>query len=144
MSERLSEEEVKEMLGRLTKHFGEPVMPVKQYCAALNLWSSALRMKADRLEAAAVEKAGSSVTEDIKKGARSDADHAFEFANEVGGVFMQITKSNLLSRLIYDGESLRLTMCPIHQGRWSGCKWAEEDDKNCKCQHMQSGGIGIN
>ena len=32
-----------------------------------------------------------------------------------------IRKSNLLHRLLYQGEKIRTGMCPIHKGRWSGC-----------------------
>ncbi len=141
---QLSSDEVKAMLAKLTEHFGEPVQPVRQYCAALNLWASALRMKAERLEVIAIEKTASDASEESKASAKEDAENAEKFARDVGHVFMQITKSNLLSRLIYDGESLRTEMSPVHKGRWSGCKWATEDDKNCKCQHAQAGGIGIN
>src|SRR5271157_4265020 len=85
----LSDEEAKAMLVKLTKHFSEPVQPVRQYCAALNLWASALRMKADRLVVAAEEKAASDASDESKESAKEDAEHAVEWADEVGGVFMQ-------------------------------------------------------
>jgi hypothetical protein len=34
-------------------------------------------------------------------------------------VLVDITKSCLLSRLIYGGEPLRTRRCPLHQGHWS-------------------------
>jgi hypothetical protein len=134
MDAKLSDVEVKEMLTKLRAHFGEPVMPVGQYCAALNLWASALRMKVDRAEAAAA-------AEPESEYAKDDLKQAEKFASDVGYVFMMITKSNLLSRLIYEGESLRTEMCSVHKGRWSGCAWPE---KPCECQNMQGGGAGSN
>jgi hypothetical protein len=137
-SKKLDEKEVSEMLEKLERHFGEPVKPVGQYCAALKLWSSALRMKAERLDAQL--KAMSSPHEILK----DDADRAKKFAEDVSHIFLQIMKSNLLARLIYEGESLRTEMCPVHKGVWSGCFWAEKDDANCKCQWSQDGHIGSN
>lgn len=152
---KLSDDEAKEMLSKLAQHFGEPVMPVGRYCAALNLWASALRMKAERLNTPWVcdgtcsgDELGdcnhASRTTEAMDQTKRDADHATKFADEVGGVFMQISKSNLLARLIYEGESLRTEMCPVHNGVWSGCGWAEKDENNCKCQHSQDGHIGSN
>ncbi len=137
---KLSDEEVKEMLAKLSKHFGEPVMPVGQYCAALNLWASALRMKSDRLTAFA----RAEVKRSADRAASDAADEAFKFANAVDWVFMHIGKSNLLSRLIYEGESLRTEICSVHKGRWSGCAWPEKDADACACQRMQRGAIGSN
>ena len=65
--------------------------------------------------------------------------HDYEQRSEgVDFVFLQIRKSNLLHRLIYMGESLRKEPCPVHQGKWSGCKW---EDDNCACQGLQRGGF---
>lgn len=130
----LTEDEAKAMLERLTKHYGDPVMPVSRYCAALNLWASALRMKADRL----------SLIQDPNEHVKDEAASAEKFADKVGDVFMQITKSNLLWRLIYAGESLRKEECPVHKGCWSGCAWNDDPKNNCDCQRMQRGGVGAN
>jgi hypothetical protein len=134
---RLADDEVKEMLGKLSRHFSEPVMPVGQYCAALNLWASALRMKVERAEAVVAIKPESEY-------AKNDLKEAMDFAKEVSRVFMMIDKSNLLSRLIYQGESLRTEMCPVHKGVWSGCTWSENVGDACACQHAQNGAIGMN
>jgi hypothetical protein len=131
---KLTDADAKAMLEKLARHFGESVMPVGQYCVALNLWASALRDKAERLAAIAEPT-------EVEK---DDAKAAVDFANAVGGVFMQITKSNLLHRLIYQCESLRTKMCPVHEGRWSGCAWPEKDKDCCACQGVQSGGFGSN
>jgi hypothetical protein len=129
--DEMTDEEAKALLAKLEKHFREPVMPVRQYCAALNLWASAQRDKATRL--AEIENPGPYEIESAKDAAR--------FANEVGHVFLQIEKSNLLHRLIYQRESLRTEACPVHKGKWSGCVW---DDKPCGCQGVQAGGFGSN
>jgi len=36
------------------------------------------------------------------------------------GLHLGINKSNLLWRVLYQGEAIRATPCPTHQGRWSG------------------------
>lgn len=48
-----------------------------------------------------------------------------------------IQKSNLLARLIYDGEELRTEQCPVHKGHWSGCQWGYPP---CDCQKVMSDG----
>lgn len=145
MNDKLSDDEVKDMLGRLARHFGEPVMPIGQYCAALRLWHSALTQKVERLQAAKDrgEKtiAASAVWgRDVETTLRD----ARDFADKVSFVFLQISKSNLLARLLYSGESLRSELCPVHQGFWSGCTWHDKDEDNCACQRMQDGSIDSN
>ena len=56
-----------------------------------------------------------------------------EFSQHWQFIRLAIAKSCLLDRLIYGGEKLRKEMCPIHQGRWSGCNISGEDP--CECQH---------
>jgi len=46
-------------------------------------------------------------------------------------VFTQIHKSNLLHRLLYQGQKLRSRPCPEHKGTWSGCHW---EALPCGCQ----------
>jgi hypothetical protein len=54
-------------------------------------------------------------------------------AEQVNYVFLQIRKSNLLARLLYEKETLRKQPCPVHKGKWSGIEWS---DNACphKCQ----------
>jgi hypothetical protein len=59
------------------------------------------------------------------------------FLGQIHFVFTQIRKSNLLNRLLYQGQKLRTRMCPVHQGRWSGCAW---EALPCGCQN----GAGAN
>jgi hypothetical protein len=46
---------------------------------------------------------------------------------------LAIAKSCLLDRLIYGGETLRVNVCPIHKGQWSGCNITGENP--CDCAH---------
>jgi len=43
---------------------------------------------------------------------------------------LSIKKSNLLYRMIYLGEEPRDVPCPLHRGKWSGCK----EPGYCACQ----------
>lgn len=46
-------------------------------------------------------------------------------ASAVDDVFLQISKSALLDRLLYGGEPVRTKPCPEHKGRWSGLEFGE-------------------
>lgn len=52
-------------------------------------------------------------------------------AAEVGHVFLQIRKSNLLYRLLYGGQSVRAKMCPKHKGKWDGQAMLKGCPHNC-------------
>jgi hypothetical protein len=56
-----------------------------------------------------------------------------EAAHQIERTFLSIHKSNLLARLLYNGEKLRTQMCPEHKGKWSGIEFG---DTVCphKCQ----------
>jgi hypothetical protein len=45
----LTDEEAEAMLKRLSRHFHEPVMPIKRYCAALEAWAKAMQERATHL-----------------------------------------------------------------------------------------------
>lgn len=51
-------------------------------------------------------------------------------ADAVGHVFLQISKSNMLARVLYAGEKVRTKMCPEHKGKWSGIEWRDN-----QCPH---------
>ena len=68
---------------------------------------------------------------------RSERDHQldelrrFEQAAEmVNFVFLQIRKSSLLARTLYDGQKVRTRRCPEHKGHWSGLE--SPPDRYCK------------
>jgi hypothetical protein len=52
-----------------------------------------------------------------------------EFGKHWDFISLAIVKSNLLYRLLYAGETVRNTPCPIHKGKWSGCF----ADPRCEC-----------
>jgi hypothetical protein len=54
-------------------------------------------------------------------------------AGSVEYVFRSIHKSNLLARILYEGEKLRTQKCPEHKGKWSGCESGENICPH-KCQ----------
>jgi len=152
--EKLSAKEVDAMLKKLSKHFGEPVMPVGQYCAALGLWQHAIRekylwlkKKLDAGEAKIPIQTGLFLQGqgafNYDKDVDSEMENAKILSQEIDHVFMQIQKSNLLARLIYCGETLRTERCPAHQGFWSGCDFGP-DGSECACQKMQKGGFDSN
>lgn len=115
-------EEAQEMLGKLSLYYKEPVKPISQYCKAFETWQKAVEAGADRAVAEG--------TEEPLNAQRS----LKRMAEVIREVSLLVSKSNLLARLLYDGEELRTEPCPIHKGHWSGCTWGE----GC-CPHCMSG-----
>ena len=141
----LTREEAEAMLQRLSLHFGCPVMPIERYCAALRLWQTAYREKAIGLKAK-LDAGETKISFETKLRDRvstwdRDVEQEFKVAcdtsKQIDFVFMQIAKSNLLARLLYEGESLRTEPCPVHKGFWSGCAWNENPEDDCACQRVQ-------
>lgn len=101
----LTEQEVSEYTDTLARHYGEPVMPVSDYCAKLFEYIEAL-------ENATLK--GSSGP----FGSLDDAETV-----KFGLILLKgwAQKSNCLARLLYGNEKLRKNECPIHKGKWSGC-----------------------
>lgn len=97
---------VKTMEYLLTLHYGEPVRPVSFYCNAFRTWRQAI---------VDANKRG-----DYKENDRNQWEKVIEALNWLE---LPISKSNLLHRLIYAGEPLRLTPCPEHKGHWVGCSF---------------------
>lgn len=104
----LSDVERSRMEAELAKHYGEPVRPVSQYCNALRDWAKVASISEDEASVRA--------------------------ATYLHQAALQISKSNLLWRLIYGGEALRKEPCPVHEGRWSGYHWSDEGEP-CACQY---------
>lgn len=147
MTTPLTDEQANAMLAALSRHFRQPVMPVNRYCEALRTWQTALDDRARRLKEElfpgiggdskdpATVKAYEDYKAATKKGAPevsgvSDLKRYEDMADQVGYVFLSISKSNLLARLLYNGEKLRETICPEHKGKWSGIEWSES-----RCPH---------
>ena len=99
----LTAEEAQAMLDRLTAHFGERVAPASAHCSALLEWVRVM----------------------------GESGYARHVAEAWGKVQLTLVKSNLAHRLVYLGEPVRTEPCPKHQGRWSGCRFF--DDERCEC-----------
>lgn len=108
---KTSEEEI----GRFMEAFenGTPIMPITFFCDALKTWA---RLASDPPP-----------QPDSWEGETADR---MKFGETIQHVFIKIMKSNLLARMIYSGEKPRAKPCPVHQGRWSGCRMPE--DMECK------------
>lgn len=116
---KTSEEEIDRFMGAVKD--GIPVMPITFFCDALKTWN--------RLY---TEPPPTPPDEDQAKRRQ-------EIGEKASFVFIQIMKSNLLYRMLYDGEKPRETPCPIHKGRWSGCKLPE--DTECKGACMSGSNV---
>lgn len=123
---KLSKQEVKEMLDKLSKHFEEPVMPVSKYCNAISTWFRCIENNYQEQLILFKEN-------NIHESEFID----FPWAPHLQNIETAIRKSNLLFRLIYAGEELRTEKCPIHQGHWSGCK--ENACELCSCGYDVTG-----
>lgn len=106
-----SEEEI----DRFMKAFeqGTPIMPLTFFCDALRTWAGLF-----------------GAPPPMPEHHENEAKERRETANQIQMLFIKITKSNLLWRTLYAGEKPRKIPCPIHNGRWSGCKMIE--DMECK------------
>lgn len=113
---KTTDEEIDRFQAELEK--GVPVMPVTFFCNFLKDWH--------RLS---LESCPEGETEEEKK----EFDRRKERYDEIRLIFIDIQKSNLLWRLIYAGEPVRTTPCPVHKGRWSGCNPPEETGCNGAC-----------
>lgn len=105
-----TKEQADEAMAALQEFFGEPVRPVRQYCSALETWMRCLEIDAGMRP--------SQIPQGFTprgKGGREG------YVTMLGAIRRDITKSNLLARLIYGGQPLRTRPCPLHKGRWSGC-----------------------
>lgn len=90
----MTDAEAMDLREKLAAHYGQPVMPVSDYCDALQTWF------------------------DIRaRGLSADAGY------EQLRMLTDLRKSALLGRLIYGGEKLREVKCPQHDGRWSGLEF---------------------
>lgn len=146
----LTREEAERLLVRLQGHYNEPVLPISRYCSALRTWQRSISDRVHDLkeklfpgfsnwqigveaddkayEAYKAERAENEKLDHFGRGRHPDARHRdlqtlqeYEnYADHVDFVFLQITKSSMLGRLLYGAEKLRTVKCPIHDGKWSG------------------------
>lgn len=119
---KTSEEEIDRFL-EAVKH-GIPVMPVTFFCDALKTWNRLYSMPSPQADLG---------------GGDEETKRRRVLGEQVSHVFIQIMKSNLLHRMIYMGEKPREKYCPVHKGRWSGCKM--EEDTECKGACMSGSNV---
>lgn len=86
-----------------------------KFCKAMDTWAQACMT-------------GLPSDDDYKKEWRKKFRESWQF------IRLAIGKSCLLDRLIYGGETLRTDMCPVHEGRWSGCS-TDAQPEGCNCRH---------
>ena len=98
-----SKEEAHELLRRLEQFYGEPVLPLGNFCHAMELWMDCI-VKNDTAPALIQEV----------------INHGQKYFESLKFMRIDIRKSNLLGRLLYAKEPLRTRMCPIHKGHWNG------------------------
>lgn len=110
-----SKEEVDRFMDEVKR--GTPVMPIKFFCEFLEEWA--------RLIGEPYPEERHPEENKERRDRREQAQH----------IFIQIRKSNFLWRRIYRGEPTRTKPCPVHKGRWSGCKLTEETECRGACQH---------
>jgi hypothetical protein len=101
----VTNEEAAQMLAQLSEHFGEAVRPTSFFCQQFHAWLKAM--------IAWEEGGGDEWTspEDSKR----KPDRLYRRFQ--GAMHAATQKSHLLGRLMADGEKLRMTKCPAHQGR---------------------------
>jgi hypothetical protein len=113
---KITPEQASEMMAQLATYYGEPVRRISEYCNGFRVWQKAI-------EAACLRETEEHAKKSLER-----------MRDDIHRVSLHVTKSNLLARLLYDGEELRTEPCPIHKGRWSGCQWGDGE-----CPHCMSG-----
>ncbi len=98
-----SKEEAHELLGRLEQFYGEPVLPLGNFCRAMELWMDCIVN--NNIDPALIQEG---------------INHGQKYFESLEFMRIDIRKSNLLGRLLYAKEPLRTRMCPIHKGHWNG------------------------
>lgn len=98
-----SKEEAHELLALLEQFYGEPVLPLGNFCHAIELWMDCIVNN-------------NSDPALIQEG----INHGQTYFECLDRMRIDIRKSNLLGRLLLAKEPLRTRMCPIHKGHWSG------------------------
>ena len=98
-----SKEEAHELLRRLEQFYGQPVLPLSNFCDAMELWMDCIVK--NNTEPALMQEG---------------INHGQKYFEYLKFMRIDIRKSNLLGRLLYAKEPLRTRMCPIHKGHWNG------------------------
>lgn len=96
----MSLENEEELLKLLEEHYKEPVYPLSKFCDAIRTWFRCI--------------------EKLNEENPGRDQHGSSYYRLLRQIELDITKSNLLFRLLYEKQSLREHKCPIHKGHWSG------------------------
>lgn len=95
----LTEEQAQEMLKQLEEHYKQPVMPLSNFCDAIKTWFRCIETVNKRMDG-------------FRQG--------YSYYQHLYKIERDIKKSNLLYRLLYKKEPLRIEECPEHKGKYSG------------------------
>src|SRR5260370_17317421 len=98
-----SKEEAHELQGRLEEFYGEAVLPLGNFCHAMELW----------MDCIVKNNTDPTLTQ-------QGINHGQKYFESLKFMRVDIRKSNLLGRLLYAKEPLRTRMCPLHKGHWNG------------------------
>ena len=101
--ESLNSAEAQQMLLRLEEFYKEPVLPLHNFCQAMQLWFECI----------------------VKNNSdpalrRHDGEQGYNYFKFLQQMRIDIRKSNLLGRILYGKEPLRTRMCPVHKGHYNG------------------------
>ena len=109
----LTDEQAEALLKKLAKHYREPVSPVSRYCNALRTWATLI-------EEGNLPGRRTAYLPEGEEEVQMLEDYRHPYAEQLNVILRDISKSNLLARLIYEGAPLRTIPCPRHKGKWSG------------------------
>jgi hypothetical protein len=113
-----SEEEAQELLAQLERFYQQPVLPLRRFCAAIELW----------MDCVVKNNTEPALLGNLQPGMLQP------YFKHLQQIRIDIRKSNLLGRLLYAKERFRTQMCPIHKGHWNGNAMFFE-----KCPHLCDG-----
>lgn len=98
----ISRGEANELQRRLEQFYGQPVLPLDNFCHAIELWMDCI--------------VKNNTDPALHRDAIKHGHIYFEFLNLIR---IDIRKSNLLGRLLYAKEPIRTRICPIHKGHFN-------------------------
>lgn len=120
----LTDVQAEKLLKRLSKHYNEPVMPMKHYCAAIDSWMRAIEQ---------------GCREELKKNKEAGQPDALLFSqgcdyyDRLSKIRRDMNKSGLLYRLLFRGEKIRIVKCPTHNGKMDTPVWCGLSKETCVC-----------
>lgn len=107
----MTDPEAEAALKALCKHYRQPVLPLSRFCEAVRTWFRAIERN----------------NTDPSLGRPGRHTQGKDYFEQLRNIERDISKSNLLARLLHAGEKLRTVPCPEHKGHWTG-------DGKCQCE----------